>query len=283
MKELYEIKIDDDELNALNSLKSWLNNNNLEKDKKKSIIEAHCEKYNINSIKISNYGLRIIPEELRKFTKLKTLDLSDNFIEELPPWIDKMLNLEYLKLDSNLLKDLNPNFKNLRCLTVLSLNNNKFRRIPLVINEIPLLREVYFSNNNLDSFYGCSSMRFFDVIQSQVWKLATQSKKNWLFPKKVNEWLVYLAQNQNKRVQLKQDSALHPILQNIWDIYQKSILSIIQDFKNGHNLTDIEQERLIIEMTTAEWPELQPVLSPDSELYKKIVKHMEIWHFLGYD
>ncbi|RWR81148.1 piriformospora indica-insensitive protein 2-like protein [Cinnamomum micranthum f. kanehirae] len=94
-----------------------------------------------------------LPESWKKLQKLKILDLSYNFLEgNLPPGIGEITNLVKLDLGSNQIGGGIPDrLVGLQKIEFLDLSYNRFFNtgVPVMLAEMPRLREVYLSGNPL--------------------------------------------------------------------------------------------------------------------------------------
>ncbi|XP_048661994.1 leucine-rich repeats and immunoglobulin-like domains protein 3 [Marmota marmota marmota] len=119
----------------------------------------------------------ILPEHLKQFQSLETLDLSSNNISELktafPP-----LQLKYLYINSNRVTSMEPGyFDNLaNTLLVLKLNRNRISTIPPKMFKLPQLQHLELNRNkikNVDglSFQGLSALKSLKMQRNGVTKL----------------------------------------------------------------------------------------------------------------
>lgn len=76
----------------------------------------------IETLRLQNFGLKEVPEELREFKNLKSLFLDNNHIVSLPNWMKELKNLNILSLECNRLTRFIMEFPQL---TELYLNSNK--------------------------------------------------------------------------------------------------------------------------------------------------------------
>lgn len=78
---------------------------------------------------------------------LKSLDLSENFLEELPEEFVELKQLEKLYLDCNFLTTLPQEFSSLTQLKLVQLSNNMFSAIPNQLASLPNLAQADLSGN----------------------------------------------------------------------------------------------------------------------------------------
>nr|XP_012325215.1 leucine-rich repeats and immunoglobulin-like domains protein 3 isoform X2 [Aotus nancymaae] len=124
-----------------------------------------------------NRIVEILPEHLREFQSLETLDLSSNNISELktafPP-----LQLKYLYLNSNRVTSMEPGFfDNLaNTLLVLKLNRNRISAIPPKMFKLAQLQHLELNRNkikNIDglTFQGLGALKSLKMQRNGVTKL----------------------------------------------------------------------------------------------------------------
>lgn len=93
-------------------------------------------------------NLTIVPDNVSKFMRLKTLDLSNNYISSLPNSI-LQLPLNALIVKNNRLTDsgIPKSLKQLRTLKVCNLSGNSLTKFPQQLAEIRSLEYLYLGNN----------------------------------------------------------------------------------------------------------------------------------------
>lgn len=129
----------------------------------------------LRSLDLRDCDLKMLPEEIGRFTKLLELRLDDNQLQSLPENIGSLRELrelrinhnqlkslpksigslvwlEKLHLDDNRLQSLPDAIVSLTRLQELDLSNNSFPSFPKIIGLLTSLRELYFNNNQLQSF-----------------------------------------------------------------------------------------------------------------------------------
>ncbi|MBZ3871339.1 Leucine-rich repeats and immunoglobulin-like domains protein 3 [Sciurus carolinensis] len=159
-------------------LPSWvtrlkLNNNELETIPNLGPVSANITLLSLAGNRIAE----ILPEHLKQFQSLETLDLSSNNISELktafPP-----LQLKYLYINSNRVTSMEPGyFDNLaNTLLVLKLNRNRISTIPPKMFKLPQLQHLELNRNkikNVDglSFQGLSALKSLKMQRNGVTKL----------------------------------------------------------------------------------------------------------------
>ncbi|XP_040493141.1 leucine-rich repeats and immunoglobulin-like domains protein 3 isoform X1 [Ursus maritimus] len=150
-----------------------LNNNELETIPHLGPVSA-----NITLLSLAgNRIVEILPEYLKLFQSLETLDLSSNNISELktplPP-----LQLKYLYLNSNRVTSVEPGyFDNLaNTLLVLKLNRNRISAVPPKMFKLPQLQHLELNRNkikNVDglTFQGLGALKSLKMQRNGVTKL----------------------------------------------------------------------------------------------------------------
>ncbi|KAM5288281.1 leucine-rich repeats and immunoglobulin-like domains protein 3 [Ctenodactylus gundi] len=158
-------------LDSLREVK--LNNNELE-----TIPDLGPVSANITLLSLAgNRIAEILPEYLKKFQSLETLDLSSNNISELktafPP-----LRLKYLYINSNRVSSMEPGyFDNLAStLLVLKLNRNRISAIPPKMFKLPQLQHLELNRNKIRSidgltFQGLGALKSLKMQRNGVTKL----------------------------------------------------------------------------------------------------------------
>ncbi|EHB10346.1 Leucine-rich repeat-containing protein 57 [Heterocephalus glaber] len=133
-----------------------------------SALRAHVETAQKTGVfQLKDRGLTEFPAELQKLTSnLRTIDLSNNKIENLPPVvIGKFILLKSLSLNSNKLTVLPDELCNLKKLETLSLNNNHLRELPSTFGQLSALKTLSLSGNQLGALpRQLCGLRHLDVV-----------------------------------------------------------------------------------------------------------------------
>ncbi|KAM4748873.1 leucine-rich repeats and immunoglobulin-like domains protein 3 [Rhinophrynus dorsalis] len=112
---------------------------------------------NITLFSLTNNKIDIIlPEHLKPYQSLETLDLSNNFITELKTGSFPALQLKYLYINNNRIKTIQPGtFDNLSStLQVLKLNRNRISYIPSKMFKLSNLQHLELNRNKIKEVYG---------------------------------------------------------------------------------------------------------------------------------
>ena len=98
----------------------------------------------LKSLNLDSNKIKKIPESIGKLHKLEKLSLSNNQIKQIPSSITKILNLGYLDLSNNNLESLPDNIDKLKSLYLLDLRGNNFskeeqKRIKKIFKSIKVI------------------------------------------------------------------------------------------------------------------------------------------------
>ncbi|XP_032029093.1 leucine-rich repeats and immunoglobulin-like domains protein 3 [Hylobates moloch] len=150
-----------------------LNNNELETIPNLGPVSANVTLLSLAGNRI----VEILPEHLKEFQSLETLDLSSNNISELKTAFPA-LQLKYLYLNSNRVTSMEPGyFDNLaNTLLVLKLNRNRISAIPPKMFKLPQLQHLELNRNkikNVDglTFQGLGALKSLKMQRNGVTKL----------------------------------------------------------------------------------------------------------------
>ncbi|MEO0337946.1 MAG: leucine-rich repeat domain-containing protein [Bacteroidota bacterium] len=113
-----------------------------------SLREARKAGIALEALFLDRQGLKSIPEEIRDYKNLKTLDLSHNGISDLPKWLSTLKNLEKLSLNFNQIIHLGEELVRLKKLRELNLSHNQLTTVDFE-NLPPSLSELDVSQNGL--------------------------------------------------------------------------------------------------------------------------------------
>jgi len=103
----------------------------------------------IDTLRLDNLQLSILPAKIASLANLKWLDLSSNQLATLPVQIGTLTSLTFLLLDENTLTGLPSEIENLKDLTVLDLRSNQLLAIPVAITRLTNLIFLGLGNNQL--------------------------------------------------------------------------------------------------------------------------------------
>ncbi|KAK3094165.1 hypothetical protein FSP39_024892 [Pinctada imbricata] len=119
-----------------------------------SNIKQHIETAQKTGVcQLGKSGLKEFPEEINKLTKnLRTLDLSENKIQDLPSSLGNFSHLKSINLSSNRLESVPEELGNLKKIESLSLEKNCLSGIPSSFSKLTNLRTVNLSENRLSMF-----------------------------------------------------------------------------------------------------------------------------------
>jgi hypothetical protein len=108
------------------------------------IVDHHVRDLNLQDLNISS-----IPNSMKFFSELISLDLSGNSIDMLPSVVEKLRRLETLNLSQNDLKEFPSSILALKSLRNLDLSNNKLRNLPDALCEMECLQWLNIKDNEL--------------------------------------------------------------------------------------------------------------------------------------
>ena len=98
----------------------------------------------LKSLNLDSNKIKKLPESISKLSKLEKLSLANNQLKQIPSSIVKILNLSYLDLSNNDLESLPENIDKLKCLSLLDLRENNFskeeqKRIKKIFKSIKVI------------------------------------------------------------------------------------------------------------------------------------------------
>lgn len=110
-----------------------------------------------------------------KILKIQTLNLSDKGIKFLPAEIASLSNLKHLSLAGNQLIDLPPELASLSGLEILDLSNNKLNVIPEALASLSNLQRLQLQDNKIKElspvFTTLSKLEFLDLSNNPLGKI----------------------------------------------------------------------------------------------------------------
>lgn len=130
---------------------------------------------NLNSLDISNCGLRQLPEflgdcplsclvakhniltnaslpkNLQKLSGLRELNLSGNILDDFPQQVLELTDLKYLYLGGNLIRNISKDIWKLQRLQVLSMGGNLLTEVPSTLGKLKSLQALVLCSNQLES------------------------------------------------------------------------------------------------------------------------------------
>ncbi|XP_053318993.1 leucine-rich repeats and immunoglobulin-like domains protein 3 [Spea bombifrons] len=134
---------------------------------------------NITLLSLTNNKIDVIlPEHLKPYQSLETLDLSNNLITELKTASFPALKLKYLYINRNLIKSMESGtFDNLSpTLQVLKLNKNRISHIPPKMFKLSNLQHLELNRNRMRSidglaFQGLSALKSLAIQRNGITRL----------------------------------------------------------------------------------------------------------------
>lgn len=121
----------------------------------------------VYGIELSGRKLETLPEELKKFTNLKVLDVSRNKLTQLPEFIEDYGSLEQLDISRNKLEIFPLVITRVKTLKSLKANRNDFDRLPDAIRYNTQLEYIDFWDTPVsgfpDGFFTLSKLKKVDL------------------------------------------------------------------------------------------------------------------------
>lgn len=136
-------------------------------------------------IDISNSGLSELPPILFEvqLPQMRSLNLSNNHLQNLPLDFGKLKQLETLNLSHNKLASLPPTFMDLQNLFELKLTNNAFMEFPNVLYPLKKLGRLSMDSNKLNFFptkiLDMKSLGYLDLRYNGVAKYQVPMQDRW--------------------------------------------------------------------------------------------------------
>eukprot|EP00002_Diphylleia_rotans_P018803 TRINITY_DN363_c0_g1_i2.p1 TRINITY_DN363_c0_g1~~TRINITY_DN363_c0_g1_i2.p1 ORF type:complete len:511 (+),score=102.42 TRINITY_DN363_c0_g1_i2:401-1933(+) len=95
------------------------------------------------SLSLCSKALSRVPDSVSNLSRLRSLNLGDNKLQELPSWIEALTNLQQLSLRNNQFSNLPECISRLVSLTSLHIYNNKITQLPSWIVTLTNLKALY--------------------------------------------------------------------------------------------------------------------------------------------
>ncbi len=103
-------------------------------------------------ISLAKEKIDSLPEILKRFQGIQTLDLSKNNLKQLPNWIKNFEDLHQINLDKNKFEEFPSKLLQLNKLDSLQLSRNKLTELPDEINALKNLRYLDLWDNQITYF-----------------------------------------------------------------------------------------------------------------------------------
>lgn len=134
-----------------NKITNIINNYKSSKEAFKSWDKARTKRPDslVSSIYIEGRGMNILPDDVKKFSKLKEIGLNKNNYEQIPPILLKINTLTTINLQENNIKEIPENISSLQNLIHLNLNYNQISEIPNGLTKIQGLKYLTLKNNKI--------------------------------------------------------------------------------------------------------------------------------------
>ncbi len=105
----------------------------------------------LKTLNLSNNQLKTIPVEISSLTSLEQLKLNGNLLESFPTGIESLARLKQLIMTHNKLTSLPATIGNLKALEWLYIGNNQLKSLPKEIDNLRKITRLVVNNNELTS------------------------------------------------------------------------------------------------------------------------------------
>lgn len=137
------------------------------------LVKLHADKAEV--LAAYAIGISEIPSWISQFTRLKDLDLSENFIGSTPSELGQISTLERLALDGNRIHELDENLFKLRNLKNLQVSSNAIDYLPDAIQALDRLEELNLRANRItlvsDNIGKLTSLEILDLSANNIKQL----------------------------------------------------------------------------------------------------------------
>jgi len=144
-------------------------------------IEKIGELPNLEYLNLSECNVKVLPEIIFNFENLKTLNLDKNYLDSISTDIKKFVKLKNLDLSNNEnLTTLPVTIGDLKNLEYLNLSSCKINILPNTFGELKNLKELNLSNNDLymnefpDSFDNLKNLEYLDLSLNELSSIPSQ-------------------------------------------------------------------------------------------------------------
>jgi uncharacterized protein YjbI with pentapeptide repeats len=120
--------------------------------------------------------LKALPPEMKKFRRLRAIDVTEGSIKELPAWLGELSGLVCLRLDDNRLKTVPPEIAKLKRLKWLGLTKNALESLPPEIGDLAELDSLWLDQNPKlrslpDALFSLKQLRRLDLTNTGIAEL----------------------------------------------------------------------------------------------------------------
>lgn len=116
------------------------------------LIAKNCSPDTIYGISFKKNRLDSLPSDLKRFKKLKTLDISHNKLENLPDFLTELKSLEEIDFSKNKFCAFPEQLFKINTLQKISFTRNSIESIPASISNLKELTYLDFWDNPIESF-----------------------------------------------------------------------------------------------------------------------------------
>lgn len=126
----------------------------------------------VDSLRLQQHSLKIIPHEIGQFSELEYINFSYNNIDTIAPEIGLCTSLTHLDLEYNDLISLPTEIGNLFNVDTVTLHDNKIEELPSSMGSLKKLQYLRVSHNQLTeiptSFSGMESVEVLNFTKNQI-------------------------------------------------------------------------------------------------------------------
>ena len=135
------------------------------------LTKSSLRKFNEKVIHINLDGWNLIdlPYDVFKFSKVKSLSLEHNLIQEIPEEIKELKLLESIYLNDNSLQEFPEPFISLTKLKKISISNNPISILPPSIAELKQLEFLYIRGTNIEKLPETMSFKKFNSFNKTIY------------------------------------------------------------------------------------------------------------------
>ena len=130
----------------------------------------------ISHLSIARNGIAVLPESIRHFWCLESLNLSSNTLKALPDGLGDLTRLETLDASHNAIESLPESVKGMHCMRTLILNENFISTLPARLGALTALKTLNLDDNALTdlppSFASLISLEHLSMCRNQILSLA---------------------------------------------------------------------------------------------------------------
>lgn len=160
--------------------------------------------HRLRSLRLDNNGIQFLPENVfLSLTDMRTLVLSGNKLTRIDQFtFDGLPSLNQLSLDNNQIQYIDPEaLRNSTDLEYLHLNDNKLYDIPAVLNNVPNLKTLDLSYNQITDIFNTSFPAMSQLIGLKLLKNQISNVSKGVFDRLPELHLINLANNKIQKIE----------------------------------------------------------------------------------